>query len=82
VEFHKFQFLVHYFFLFYINDLPKITNKNAKLFPYAYYTSIIVTNPSPKNFKINKNKVFVDINEWFETNLLTLNCKKNSLPMI
>jgi len=41
------------------------------LFPYADDTSIIVTNPSPKDFKINTNKVFVDINEWLKTNLLT-----------
>jgi hypothetical protein len=64
------------FFLFYINDLPKITTKNAKLFPYADDTSIIVTNLSCKDFKINMSKVFVGINEWFKTNLLTLNFKK------
>ena len=70
------------FFLFYINDLPKITTKNAKLSPYSDDTSVIVTNPSPRDFKISMNKVFVDINEWFRTNVLSLNFKKNPLPTI
>jgi hypothetical protein len=49
-------------FLLYITDLPKITTNNAKLLLYGDDTSIIVTNPSPKDFKINMNKAFVDIN--------------------
>ena len=63
-------------FPFCINDLPKITTKNVKYFPYADDTTIIVTNLSHKDFKINMSKVFVDVNEWFKTNLLTLNFKK------
>lgn len=60
------------FFLFYINLLPKIKTKNAKLILHPDDTGIIVTNPGPKDFKINTNKVFVDKNEWFQTNLLSL----------
>jgi len=36
------------FLLCYMNDLPKITTKNAKLLSYADDTSIKVTSPSPK----------------------------------
>jgi len=35
------------FFLFYINCLPQLTTKNAKIVPYADDTSIIANNPSP-----------------------------------
>ena len=38
------------FFLFYINDLPIVTAKNAKLVLYADVTSFIITNPSPIEF--------------------------------
>jgi hypothetical protein len=34
-----------------------------KLFPYADDTSIMVTNTSPKDLKINMNKVFKYIND-------------------
>ena len=61
---------------FYINDLPKITTKNAKFTLYADDTSIRVTNSSCKDFKINTNKVFLDIREWFKASLLSLNFKK------
>ena len=40
------------FFLFYINDLPKITTKNAKFVPHAEGTSTIVNILSPKDFKL------------------------------
>jgi hypothetical protein len=35
-----------------------------------------LTSPSPKEFKINMNELLRDINEWFKTNLLSLNFKK------
>jgi len=46
---------------------------------YANDTSII-TNPSSKDFKINMSEVFVDINEWFKINWLTLNFKRTHYP--
>jgi len=60
----------------YINDLPSITAKNAKLVLYADDTSFIITNPSPSEFAINVNKILADINEWFRNNLLFLNLNK------
>ena len=35
------------FFLFYLNDLPKITTKNTKFILYADDTNTVETNPSP-----------------------------------
>ena len=73
MELHKVLFLVHYFF--YINDVPKITTKSPKCTPYAGDTGIVVTNSICKHFKINMNRVFLDIHEWFKASLLSLNCK-------
>ena len=74
MEFHKVLFLVHYFFN--IRDLPKITIKNTKCTQYADDASMITTNPSRKDFKINTNKAFLDIRVWFKADLLSLNFKK------
>jgi hypothetical protein len=59
---------------------------------YADDTSAIASNPSSQDFKININKVFVDINEWVKTNLVikfkktrlqfkTKNCLENNMTM-
>jgi hypothetical protein len=45
-------------FFLYINNLPRITTNKPKLVVCADDT-----NPSPKDFKTNMNKEFVDINE-------------------
>jgi hypothetical protein len=63
-------------FLLYINDLPQITNDNSKIVLFADDTSIIITNPNPKNFENSVNKIFQHIHEWFSTNLLSLNLDK------
>jgi hypothetical protein len=63
-------------FLLYINDLPQITNENSKIILYTDDTSLIIANPNPTNFKNNVNKIFQDINRWFDTNLLSLNFDK------
>jgi hypothetical protein len=66
------------FFLLYINDLPIVTAKNAKLVLYADDTSFIITNPSPLEFANKVNKVFADVIEWFRNNLLSLNLNKTT----
>jgi len=63
-------------FLLYINDLPQITNENSKIILYADDTSVIIANPNPTNFENNVNKLFQDVNRWFDTNLLSLNLDK------
>jgi len=35
-----------------------------------------ITNPNRLNFEKSVNKIFQDINEWFNTNLLSLNLDK------
>jgi hypothetical protein len=74
--FHKVQLLDLCFFLLYINELPTVTAKNAKLVPDADDTSFIITNPSPAESASKLNKIFVDVNEWFRNNLLFLNLNK------
>ena len=78
MEYHKVQFLVLYFFLLYINDLPIVTAKNAKLVLYVDDTTLIVTNPSPIEFANKLNVVFANVNEWFRNNLLFLNFNKTT----
>jgi hypothetical protein len=56
--------------------LPKITDENSKLILFADDTSIIISSPNPINFENNVNKIFHDINRWFNTNLLSLNPDK------
>jgi len=45
-------------FLLYVNDLPKVTTKNAKLVLHADDTSFIITNPSSIEFCNKLNKMF------------------------
>jgi hypothetical protein len=76
VEFCRVQFLDICFLLFYINDLPKIINKDNNMVLYADDTSIIISDTNNFNFKTNLSHTFKDINTWFKVNLLTLNFKK------
>jgi hypothetical protein len=64
------------FSLLYINDLPKIINKNNNLVLFADDTSILVTDINKINFETNLNHTFKNINTWFNANLLILNSNK------
>jgi hypothetical protein len=37
---------------------------------------IIISNTNPEEFKNNINSVMTEITNWFQSNLLTLNCNK------
>jgi len=50
------------FFLFYINDLPKIINKDNNMVLFADDTRIIITDSNKPDFNININQTFQDIN--------------------
>jgi len=63
-------------FLLYITDLLQITNDNSKIVLFVDDTSMIITNPNPSKFEKSVNKIIQDINEWFNTNLLSLNLDK------
>jgi hypothetical protein len=63
-------------FLFYINDFFKIAIKVATNILFANNTSVIVTNSNNTHLKTVTNEIFMDINKWFNTNLLSLNLGK------
>ena len=65
-------------FLLYINDLPTVTAKKAKLVLYADDTSLIITSSSHTEFVTKLNKVLFDVHEWFRSNLLFLNLNKTT----
>jgi hypothetical protein len=44
---------------------------------YADDTSVLVTNYDRDEYKKALNKIFPDINEWFNSNPLHLNYEKN-----
>jgi len=52
------------FFLFYINDLPKIINKENMVL-FTDDTGIIITDSNKPDFNININQTLQDINTWF-----------------
>ena len=64
------------FFLIYINDLPTIVNLDNNMVLFADDTSIIITDTNRRDFNVNANQMFQDINTWFKGNLLTLNLNK------
>jgi len=63
-------------FLIYINDLSRTISKLANTILFADDTSIIVSNSNQDEFKTNINSVMYETMNWFQSNLLTLNCNK------
>jgi hypothetical protein len=63
-------------FLVYINDLPKIINKDTNMVLYADDTSIMVADSNNSSFETNLNQTIKDINAWINANLLNLNFSK------
>jgi hypothetical protein len=57
-------------FVLYINDLPRLASNNMSVTLYADDTSVLVTNYDRDEYKKAMNKIFSDINEWFNSNLL------------
>jgi hypothetical protein len=70
-------------FLFFINDIMKITNtkdnnNKSKLHLFEDDTSLITTSPNHTNFIKDINGAFTNMNNWFKANL-SLNFEKTSL---
>jgi hypothetical protein len=63
-------------FLIYINDLSLTISKLANTILFADNTSIITSNANLEEFKNNINSFMTKIINWFQSNLLTLNCNK------
>jgi len=64
------------FFLIYINDLPTIVNTDNNMLLFADDTSIIIIDTNRRDYNVNANQTFQDINIWLKVNLLTLNLNK------
>jgi hypothetical protein len=54
----------------------KRTIANSKIVLFADDTSMIITNLSSSKFEKSVNKIIQDIDEWFNTNSLSLNLDK------
>ena len=64
------------FVLLTLNDFLNIIADSSKPVLFADDTSIIIANPSPSKFKEDINSVIDNINYWFRSNSLSLNCHK------
>jgi hypothetical protein len=57
-------------FLLSINNLPDIIINKSKLVLFSNDSSIIVTNPSPIDYRNNIVSIFKNVNDWFKASLL------------
>ena len=64
------------FFLFYINDLPKIITKNNSIVLFADDTSLLITDSNKLDFNTNINQSLPNIISWFNSSLVVLNLNK------
>jgi hypothetical protein len=65
-----------FFFLIYINGLPKLASIGTEILLYTDDYSIIVTSPNFENFNKQIDKIFRNINNCFKINQLVLNYNK------
>jgi len=66
-------------FLIYINDLPFTLNKIATPVIFTDDTSVIITNNNKTDFEIALHQTRIEMSNWFQSNLLTLNYEKTYL---
>ena len=64
-------------FLIYINDLPFTLNKIATPVIFADDTSVIITNSNKTDFENALHQTMIEMSNWFQSNFLTPNYKKN-----
>jgi len=67
--------------LVYVNDLPSaipstVANTDSSIILFADDTSLIINDPNLINFERNVNTNFRIVNEWFNSNFLSLNFDK------
>jgi hypothetical protein len=63
-------------FLIYTNDFSSFISKIAKPVLFADDTSIIMSHTNPEEFKNNIKMVLIEKINWFQSNILTMNCDK------
>jgi hypothetical protein len=56
--------------------LPKILNDYTIPILFADDTSIIVKGSNARDFQVNMDNTFNQVNKWFKTKLLTINTNK------
>jgi hypothetical protein len=60
----------------YVNDLPNTLSEISNPVLYADDTSFIITNSHSQMFEKNINTAILQLNRWFNSNLLLLNLEK------
>ena len=65
-------------FVVYINDLPKITDNDAKVVLFTDDTSTMINNCSQKGLQTALNITISDVISWFKVNFLLLNFNKTN----
>ena len=66
--------------LLYVNDIPNVISDIPKPVLYADDTSLIITTSDSQMFEKDKNNVKLQLNIWFNSNLLLLNLEKTYFP--
>jgi hypothetical protein len=66
-------------FLIYINDLPRVVDKNTNMILFADDTSILITSSNKMDLEETINQTFQNINNWFNSNRLALNLNKTQI---
>ena len=63
-------------FLLYVNDIPHVISNISNPILCADDSSLIITNSDSQMFEKSKNTAILQLNKWFNSNLLLLNLKK------
>jgi len=66
-------------FLLYVNDIPHVISDISNPVLYADDTSLIISNLDNQMFVKSINTTILQLNKWFNSNLLPLNLEKNLL---
>jgi hypothetical protein len=66
-------------FPFYINYLPTIFNKSVKSVLFTDDTSLVISGDKNMQYRNEVKTSFACLNDWFNSNLLTLNFNRTKL---
>jgi hypothetical protein len=69
-------------FLIYINDFPKTVSNIAVPILFADDTTILIISPNKSDFELKVTAIFNLINEWLNTNFLTINFNKTHFVQV
>jgi hypothetical protein len=63
-------------FLLYVNDIPHVISDISNPILYGDDTSLIITTSDNQMFEKSINTAILQLNKWFNSNLLILNLEK------